>query len=110
MWNIVLGLACVMVANILLGTSIAKIKKDFNWEKFWNGVIKCILVVVAILLMYYCSYLNPDIMVANINGQEVNLISGMEVLFIAGIVFYGCQSLIKLGKLLQLKTEIKEKE
>ena len=110
MLKIVSGLVCVMVANILLGTSIATLKKDFNKEKFLNGIIKCLLVVIAILLMYLCSYLNPEIMVANINGQEVNLISGMEVLFIAGIVFYGFQCLVKLKDLLQLKIDIKEKE
>ena len=110
MLNICIGLVCVMLANVLLGTSIAKIKKEFNKEKFLNGLLKCLLVIISIGLMYACSYLNPEIMVANINGQEVNLISGMEVIFIAGIVFYGFQSLIKLRDLLNLKMEVKEKE
>ena len=109
MWNIILGLANVMTANILLGTSIATIRKSFDKEKFWNGIIKCVLVIISILLMYLCSYLNPDIMVANINGQEVNLISGMEAIFVAGIIFYGFQSLLKLTQLLKLKIDIKEK-
>jgi len=110
MWKIVVGLVSLMLANILLGASYATLKKEFNWEKFWNGFAKFMFIVVAICLMYLCSYLNPDIMVANINGQEVNLISGMEVIFIAGIVFYGYQDLVKLKDLLQLKLEIKEEE
>jgi len=110
MWKIIIGLVCVMLANILFGASLAKFKQEFNWEKFWNGFAKCMFIVAAICLMYLCSYLNPEIMVANINDQEVNLISGMEIIFIAGIVFYGFQCLVKLKDLLQLKMEIKEKE
>ena len=109
MLKIIIGLICVMVANILLGSSLATLKKEFSKKKFWNGFFKCLFIVISVCLMYLCSYLNPEIMVANINDQEVNLISGMEILFIAGIVYYGFQSLVKLKDLLQLKTDIKEK-
>ena len=109
MWNIIIGLGCVMLSNILLGTSLATLKKQFNKKTFLNGIIKAVLIIVSVLAMYLCSYLNPDIMVANINGQEVNLISGMELIFIAGIVFYGFKSLLKLKDLLKLKTNVEER-
>lgn len=109
MWNIIVGLVCVMLSNILLGTSLATLKKQFNSKTFINGIIKALLIVFSIGAMYLCSYLNPSIMVANINGQEVNLISGMELIFIAGIVFYGFNSLVKLKDLLKLKSDIKER-
>lgn len=109
MWKIIIGLLCVMSSNILLGTSLAALKQNFDKSKFWSGITKAVLVIVSIILMYICSYLNPNIMIANINGQEVNLISGMELIFIAGIVFYGFESLVKLKDLLKLKTTINER-
>lgn len=109
MVKIVIGLVCVMVSNILLGTSLAKLKENFNKEKMLKGILKCVLIIVSVCLMYLCGYLNPEIMVANINGQEVNLASGMEFLFVAGIITYGMQSLIKLKDLMQLKTSVDKK-
>ena len=109
MWKIIIGLMCVMISNILLGTSLATLKKNFNKTVFVNGIIKAILIVFSIGAMYLCSYLNPDIMITNVNGQDVNLISGMELLFIAGIMLYGFKSLVKLRDLLKLKTNIEER-
>lgn len=110
MINIIIGLICVMASNIFLGTSLATLKKNFNKVTFINGIVKAVLIVISVGAMYLCSCLNPDIMVANINNQDVNLISGMELLFIAGIMLYGFKSLVKLRDLLKLKTNIEEKE
>lgn len=109
MINIIIGLICVMASNIFLGTSLATLKKNFNKVTFINGIVKAVLIVISVGAMYLCSYLNPDIMVANVNGQDVNLISGMELLFIAGIMLYGFKSLVKLRDLLKLKTNIDER-
>ncbi|MCI9434084.1 MAG: hypothetical protein HFI86_02245 [Bacilli bacterium] len=109
MFNIIIGLICVMTSNIFLGTSLATLKKNFNKTTFINGIVKALLIVVSVVAMYLCSFLNPDIMVANVNGQDVNLISAMELLFIAGIMLYGFKSLVKLRDLLKLKTNIEER-
>lgn len=109
MVKIILGLCCVMLSNILLGTSIATLQKQFNKKTFLKGLLKALLIVISVVAMYICSALNPNIMVANINGQEVNLISGMELIFVAGIIMYGFKSLVKLKDLLKLKTSIDDK-
>lgn len=109
MKNIILGLLCVMIANVLLGSSIATLKKEFCKKTFWNGVIKFFFIMISICLMYACSYLNPQILVANIGGQDVNLIVGMKLLFIAGIVMYGYKDLVKLRDLLKINTKIEER-
>lgn len=109
MFNIIIGLICVMTSNIFLGTSLATLKKEFNSKTLKNGIAKAVLIVISVGAMYLCSFLNPDIMVANINNQDVNLISGMELLFIAGIMLYGFKSLVKLRDLLKLKTNIDER-
>ena len=103
MIKLILGLLCVMVANIVLGTSIAKIKKQYKKDKCINGIFKALTIIVGASLMYLCSYLNPDILVTEIGGIEVNLINGMEILFTSGIVLYGAKDLIKLSELLKIK-------
>lgn len=106
MIKIVIGLISVMIANVLLGVTLAKLKKEFNKEKLLNGLVKYLSIVLGVLLMYLAGYLNSDIMIANINNVEVNLMTAIEVLFISGIVYYGMQDLIKLKNLLGLSSDI----
>lgn len=106
MIKIITGLVSVMIANVLLGVTLAKLKQEFNKEKLLSGLVKYLGIVLGVLLMYLASYLNPEIIVANINGIEVNLMTGIEVLFISGIIYYGMQDLIKLKDLLGLSSDI----
>ena len=106
MIKIVIGLVSVMIANVLLGVTLAKLKKEFNKEKLLNGIVKYMSIVLGVLLMYLAGYLNSDIMIANINNVEVNLMTAIEFLFVSGIVYYGMQDLIKLKDLLGLSNDI----
>ena len=106
MLNLFIGLASVMLANVLMGVTLAKLKQNFNKKKLLEGLVKVVSVLSGIGLMYLTSYLNPDILVANINGTNVNLINAIKFLFMAGIIMYGSQDLIKLKDILKLKTEI----
>ena len=103
-----IGLVSVMIANVIMGITLAKLKSQFNKKKCLEGLVKIASIIISILLMYLCSYLNADIMVASINGMNVNLIDAIELLFTAGIVYYGSQDLIKLKDILKVKTEIKD--
>jgi small basic protein len=106
MIKIIIGLVSVMIANVLLGVTLAKLKQEFKKEKLLSGLVKYLGIVLGVLLMYLTGYLNPDIVVANINNVEVNLMTGIEVLFISGIIYYGMQDLIKLKNLLGLSNDI----
>lgn len=108
MLNLFIGLVSTMVANVLLGMTLAKLKQSFNKKKFLEGLVKIVSILGGVGLMYLTSYLNSDILVANINGTNVNLIDAIKLLFMAGIVMYGSQDLIKLKDILKLKTEILE--
>lgn len=108
MLNLFIGLVATMLANLLLGMTLAKLKQNFNKKKFLEGLVKVISILLGIGLMYLTSYLNPDILVANINGTNVNLIDAIKLLFMAGIVMYGYQDLTKLRDILKLKTEIND--
>lgn len=108
MLNLFIGLVATMLANVLLGMTLAKLKQSFNKKKFLEGLVKIVSILGGVGLMYLTSYLNPDILVANINGTNVNLIDSIKLLFMAGIVMYGSQDLIKLKDILKLKTEVLE--
>lgn len=108
MLNLFIGLVATMLANVLLGMTLAKLKQSFNKKKFLEGLVKVISILLGIGLMYLTSYLNPDILVANINGTNVNLIDAIKLLFVAGIIMYGSQDLTKLKDILKLKTEIND--
>lgn len=110
MKNLIIGLVGTMVANILLGATLSKFKKEFSWKNLLAGLFKASCIVIGCILMYVCSYYNPDIMVANINGMNVNLITGMKALFVAGIIMYGMQDLNKLKNLLKVSTLIESKK
>lgn len=103
-----IGLVSVMVANVIMGMTLAKLKSKFSKKKCLEGIVKILSIVISISLMYLCSYLNSDIMIASINGMNVNLIDAIELLFTAGIIYYGSQDLIKLKDILQVKTEISD--
>ena len=106
MIKIIIGLISVMLANVMLGITLAKLKQEFKKEKLLDGLVKYAGILIGISLMYLTGYLNSDIMIATIDGIEVNLMTGIEVLFISGIVFYGMQDLIKLKDLLGLSNDI----
>ena len=106
MLNLFIGLASVMLANVLMGVTLAKLKQNFNKKKLLEGLVKIGGVLIAIGLLYLTSYFNPNILVVNVDGKNMNLIDAMNVLFTTGIVIYGSQDLIKLKDILKLKTEI----
>ena len=108
MLNLFIGLVATMLANVLLGMTLAKLKQNFNKKKLLEGLVKVVSILSGVGLMYLTSYLNPDILVANINGTNVNLIDAIKLLFMAGIVMYSSQDLIKLKDILKLKTEIND--
>jgi len=108
--KIIIGLICVMISNILLGCSLATIKKEWNKDKFFNGLFKAFFIVISCILLYLCSYLNPDVLIINIDGNNLNLIDGMKVIFISGIALYGYNDLIKLKQIFTAKTDFKEEE
>lgn len=109
MFGLLLGLICLMFANFLLGTNLATLKKEYDKDKMVSGIVKIGGVVLGIVFMLGSAYLTKDIIVANVNNQNVNLLDGMKYVFMAGIVFYGAQDVNKLVKILKVNVPISEK-
>lgn len=108
MFNSFIGLAAVMLANVLMGVTLAKLKKNFNKKKMLEGLVKIGGVLIAIGLLYLASYFNPNILVVNVEGKNMNLIDAMNLLFTTGIMIYSGKDMIKLKDILKLKTEISD--
>lgn len=109
MFGLLLGLICLMFANFLLGTNLATLKKEYDKDKMVSGIVKIGGVILGIIFMLGSAYLTKDIIVANVNNQNVNLLDGMKYVFMAGIVFYGAQDVNKLVKILKVNVPISEK-
>lgn len=110
MKDIIIGLVCVMFANILLGATLSKCKDNFSWNTLFKGVFKAVCVCLGVALIYLCGYLNPSILAVNIDGANLNLMDALRLVFTAGIIFYGYQDIMKLKEMLNLKIEVEETE
>lgn len=106
MVKIILGLFCVMVSNILFGVTLAKIKGMFNKDKLITSFVKYISLIIGVFFLYIAGMLNENIIVAQIDGISVNLVTGIKILFTFGIMYYGGQALFKLKDLLGIQVEI----
>lgn len=110
MINILIGLAALMLANILLGTSVAKFKNAFKKKNLINGFLKALFLFGAILLTYLCAYLNPDILSIDLFGVEVNLQTAMNMIIYAIMALYANQIIQKIANMFSLKVSEIEKE
>lgn len=111
MIKLVIGLLCVMSANILLGCTIANIKKEFNKGVLFNGILKAGMLILSSVLVYICGVLNPNITAIEINGKMLSLIEGVKLIMTTGIIYYGALSLNKIALTLKVpSTYGREKE
>lgn len=107
-YKIVIGLICVMLANVLFGSSLAKVKQEFEKKRFWNGFYKAIMITIGVILMCVTAYFNPDILMISINNTNLNLKDGMETIIIAGIAMYGAMDLKKIAQLIGVSTIVND--
>lgn len=106
--HLVIGLVALMVANITLGSIEALLNQQFNIKVFRQGVIKAIVVAICFALTYIAGYFNPEIIAVEINGEAVNLTTGINLILIAGFIHYGNETLKKLITFVKGKIDIGE--
>ena len=102
------GFACVMFANIILGSTLAGLQKNWNWKKFWSGFYKVFTIIAGVALLYLAFYLNPTIQVVSFGGTNLNILEALKIIFTAGIVTYGAMDLKKLVEIFNLKLEFND--
>lgn len=102
------GFACVMLTNILLGSTLAGLQKNWNWKKFWSGFYKVFTIIAGVCLLYLAFYLNPTIQIVSFGGTNLNILDALKTIFTAGIVTYGAIDLKKLVEIFNLKLEFND--
>ena len=88
----------------------AIIAGDWDKAKFRNGCIKSAVVAVALIAVYFAGYLNPDLMVVEVDGQTVNLMTAVHIALLAAFTAYAVDVLKKLKDMLSTATPGKEED
>ena len=98
------GLVLLIAANIALGSINAIIDGEWDQTKFRNGCIKSAVVAVALIAVYFAGYLNPDLMVVEVDGQTVNLMTAVSLVMLAAFTAYAVDVIGKLKDMLLTTT------
>ena len=109
MENIVIGLFCLMVSNMILNLTLDKINETLSVKNVLNTIFKAVVIFVSSLLIYYAGFKNPEVLVVNMDGVSMNLDDALKMVYMAAIVLYGYKSITKLSKLLSVDTNNFEK-
>lgn len=98
------GLVLLIAANIALGSINAIIDGEWDQTKFRNGCIKSAVVAAALVAVYFAGYLNPNLMVVEVDGQTVNLMTAVSLAMLAAFTAYAVDVLKKLKDMLSTAT------
>lgn len=82
------GLVLLIAANIALGSINAIIAGKWDRAKFRNGCIKSAVVAMALIAVYFAGYLNPNLMVVEVDGQTVNLMTAVSLSILSAFTVY----------------------
>lgn len=109
-YELIIALISLILANIVLGSTMANINYQFDKKVFLKGLFKAIMVVVSLALLYVGATLSKDIMVLSIDGTNYNLIEAINVVTVAGIGFYGKEVVTKIIEMLNLNVKVEDKQ
>lgn len=98
------GLVLLIAANIALGSINAIIAGKWDRAKFRNGCIKSAVVAMALIAVYFAGYLNPNLLVVEVDGQTVNLMTAVSLSILAAFTVYAIDVLKKLKDMLSTAT------
>jgi len=102
------GLILLMVSNIFLGSIDAWLNGQFDKKKLIQGVIKAFVVAVSMCLVYIAGLLNMEVITIDINGEVVNLITGVNLILTASAIWYAKEVFTKLATFIKGKISIGE--
>lgn len=102
--RLAVGLVLLIAANIALGSINAIIACEWDLVKFRNGCIKGGVIALALIAVYFAGYLNPDLMVVEVDGQTVNLMTAVSLAMLAAFTAYAVDVLKKLKDMLSTTT------
>lgn len=103
MVNLVVAIAILAGVNITLGSLDALFVKEFDFRKFYIGLVKASTIVCCVFATYYAGSLVPEVLIMPIGDVEVNLMTALYVSGVGIFTLYGKQVVDKLVALLTKK-------
>ena len=103
-----ISLLILICINIVLGSVNGIFQQQFDKVKFGRGITKGLVVSLCFYLILIVGRLNPNILVINVDGNEVNLGNATYLLMLSGYLFYGKECLGKLSSFVSGKYKIDE--
>jgi len=107
-FNLGLSLLILATINIVLGSVSGIFNQQFDKTKFLKGIVKALIVVLSFVAVIYVGSLNPNILMVNVDGNQVNLSNATYLLMMSGYLYYGKNVLIKLSSFVSGKYKIDE--
>ena len=90
------GLTLLVAANSILGALDAALSFEFDAKKLMRGLAKGAVIVLCFLLVYVAGALNPDVVAVEVGGAQVNLLTAVYMIVLAGFYYYAKQVVQKL--------------
>ena len=102
------SLVALILANIFLGSSQSIIEGKFDKTKFKTGFLKGLIIGITFIVIYIIGSLNRDIIVVNLNGVDMDLLTSVYAITTIGYVWYAKEIVVKFTKIVGGKFDIKE--
>jgi len=108
MQNLILGgsLLLLVIGNIILGSISGLFKQQFDKTKFWQGIVKGVIIVFVFCLVLIVGRLNEGVIVVNVNNQDLDLATATQMLMTSSFAWYGIEIFKKMTGLLSSKFKI----
>jgi len=106
--KLAVGVLLFMVANIMAGSYQAWAEGKFDKVTMLKGVKKALIILIGFGFVYGGGLLNPDVLVMDVNGTEVNIMTAIYSGALLAFVAYGKQAIEKLFKIVMSNVESKE--
>lgn len=107
----VAAIALLMLANTCLGVTKANKLKQFSWKTFFDGLVKYLLILLAVIFIFGAGVLLPDFKVMlPINEESITIIQMLSLLATAVIIKYVKSCLDNFTEVMQIDKELKEQK
>lgn len=105
------AIALLMLANTCLGVTRANKLNQFSWKTFFNGLVKYLLILLAVIFIFGAGILLPDFKVLlPINEESITIIQMLSLLATAVIIKYVKSCLDNFTEVMKIDKELKEQK
>lgn len=105
------AIALLMLANTCLGVTKANKLNQFSWKTFFNGLVKYLLILLAVIFIFGAGVLLPDFKVLlPINEESITIIQMLSIMAAAVIIKYVKSCLDNFTEVMQIDKELKEQK